>query len=170
MVTRPCPRSIRTSLRKRRDAHNHAEVSPEFYAAAAGKRLLSGLIAAHQTFGDQLRWNPHHHCLVVEEGLDEHGTFIPVPLSGLDQMTEVFRRRLIRLLVEKELLSGELARSARCTHPRYRNRGSFFILSIIRIENPEINRGKSDRLLDEAWFPFNAIFGEPMRFLDLWTN
>ena len=48
---------------------------------------------------------------MVEEGLDEHGTFIPVPLSGLDQMTEVFRRRLIRLLVEKELLSGEVARN-----------------------------------------------------------
>ena len=111
MVTRPCPRSIRTSLRKRRDAHNHAEVSPEFYAAAAGKPLLSGVIAAHQTFGDQLRWNPHHHCLVLEEALDEHGTFIPVPLSGLEQMTEVFRPRLIRLSVEKELVSGEFARN-----------------------------------------------------------
>lgn len=83
----------------------------EFYNAAAGKPLLSGIIAAHQTFGDQLRWNPHHHCLVLEGGFDEAGTFIPVPLSGLDQMTEVFRRRLIRLLAQKKLLSEEFARN-----------------------------------------------------------
>lgn len=79
-----------------------AEVAPliytiisEFYNAAAGKPLLSGVIAAHQTFGDQLRWNLHRHCLVLEGGFGEDGRFISVPLSGLNQMTEVFRRRLI---------------------------------------------------------------------------
>ncbi len=78
--------------------------------AAAGKPLASGVITAHQTFGDQLRWNPHHHCLVLEGGFDEAGRFIHVPLSGLDQMTAVFRRRLIWLLVEKELLAEYIAR------------------------------------------------------------
>ena len=52
-----------------------------------------------------MRWNAHFHSLVVEGGFDEAGRFIHVPLSGLDQMTEVFRRRLIWLLVEKDLLS-----------------------------------------------------------------
>jgi hypothetical protein len=61
--------------------------------------LLSGVIA-RQTFGDQVRWNPHQHCLVLEGGFDEAGRFIHVPLSGLDQMTDVFCRRLIWLLVE----------------------------------------------------------------------
>ena len=58
-----------------------------------------------------MRWNPHQQYLVVEEGFDEDGTFISVPLSGLQQMTEVFRRLLIWLLVEKELLSEEFARN-----------------------------------------------------------
>jgi hypothetical protein len=41
----------------------------------------------------------------LEGDFDEEGTFVRAPLSGLDQVTVVFRRRLIRLLVEKELLS-----------------------------------------------------------------
>jgi hypothetical protein len=110
------PKALRQFFRH--DRRLFAEVSrliytiiTEFYAAAAGKPILSGVIAAHQTFGDQLRWNPHHHCLVLEGGFDEAGRFIHVPLSGLDQMTEVFRRRLIWLLVEKDLLAEEFARN-----------------------------------------------------------
>ena len=37
--------------------------------------------------------------------------FISVPLSGLKQMTKVYRRRLIWILVEKEFLSKEFARN-----------------------------------------------------------
>jgi hypothetical protein len=110
------PKALRPFFRH--DRRLFAEVSrliytiiSEFYAAAAGKPILSGVIAAHQTFGDQLRWNPHHHCLVLEGGFDEEGRFIHVPLSGLKQMTEVFRRRLIWLLVEKKLLAEDFAQN-----------------------------------------------------------
>jgi len=110
------PKALRPFFRH--DRRLFAEVSrlihtiiSEFYNAAADKPLLSGVIAAHQTFGDQLRWNPHHHCLVLEGGFDEAGRFVHVPLSGLEQMTEVFRRRLIWLLVDKELLAEDFAQS-----------------------------------------------------------
>jgi len=53
----------------------------------------------------------HHHCLVLEGGFDKEGRFILVPLSGLEQMTEVFRRRLIWLLVEKKLLAEDFAQN-----------------------------------------------------------
>ena len=109
------PKALRPFFRH--DRRLFAEVSrliytiiSEFYAAAAGEPLLSGVIAAHQTFGDQLRWNPHHHCLVLEGGFDGEGRFVHVPLSGRGQMTEVFRRRLICLLVQKELLAEYIAR------------------------------------------------------------
>jgi len=82
-----------------------------FYTAAAGKALLTRIVTAFQSYGDLLRWNSHFHSLVVEGGFDEAGTFLSVPLSGLDQMTEVFRRSLIWLLVEKELLFEEFARN-----------------------------------------------------------
>ncbi len=110
------PKALRPFFRH--DRRLFAEVSrliytiiSEFYNATADKPLLSGVIASHQTFGDQLRWNPHHHCLVLEGGFDEAGRFIHVPLTGLGQMTEVFRRRLIWLLVEKELLAESFAQS-----------------------------------------------------------
>lgn len=109
------PKALRPFFRH--DRRLFAEVSrliytiiAEFYNAAAGKPLVTGIVTAFQSFGDLLRWNAHFHSLVVEGGFDEDGTFIPVPLSGLDQMTEVFRRRLIWLLVEKGLLSEEFAR------------------------------------------------------------
>ena len=110
------PKALR--LYFRHDQRLFAEVSrliysiiAEFYAEAAGRSLLTGVIIAHQTFGDQLRWNPHYHCLVLEGGFDEQGTFVSVPFSGLQAMTEVFRRRVIWLLVEKELLSAEFAQN-----------------------------------------------------------
>ncbi|MEE8441552.1 MAG: transposase zinc-binding domain-containing protein [Spirochaetia bacterium] len=64
------PKTMRPFFRH--DRRLFAEVSRliyaiigEFYSEAAGRSLLTGLIVAHQTFGDQLRWNPHYHCLVL---------------------------------------------------------------------------------------------------------
>jgi len=56
-----------------------------------------------------LRWNPHFHALVVEGGFDEGGTFVCVPFSGLQAMTEVVCRRVITLLVDRKLLSDDFA-------------------------------------------------------------
>jgi len=52
--------------------------------------LLAGLIIAHQTFGDMLRWNPHFHAIVLEVGFDEHGRFFYIPFNGLQAMLELF--------------------------------------------------------------------------------
>ena len=53
-----------------------------------------------------LRWNSHFHAIVLEGGFDEAGTFVYIPFSGLQSMTEVFRHRVVKLLVEQEFLSG----------------------------------------------------------------
>jgi hypothetical protein len=81
----------------------------EFYAEAAGRPLMTGMIVAHQTYGDMLRFNPHFHAIVLEGGFDDEGTFFYIPFSGLDAMVEVFRRRVVWLLVEKELLAADFA-------------------------------------------------------------
>jgi transposase len=83
----------------------------EFYEEAAGRSLLSGMVIAHQTFGDMLRWNPHFHAIVLEGGFDDEGTFFYIPFTGLDSMAEVFRRRVIKLLVERELLNENFAQN-----------------------------------------------------------
>jgi hypothetical protein len=69
------------------------------------------MVIAHQAFGDMLRFNPHFHAIVLEGGLDEKGTFFYIPFSGLQLMAEVFRRRVIKILVEHELLNEDLART-----------------------------------------------------------
>ncbi|MEM6411840.1 MAG: transposase, partial [Pseudomonadota bacterium] len=71
----------------------------------------TGTVIAHQTFGDMLRWNPHFHAIVLEDGFDEEGTFFYIPFSGLQSMTDLFRRRVIKLLVQRELLAEDFVRN-----------------------------------------------------------
>ena len=58
-----------------------------------------------------LRFNPHFHAIVLEGGFDEEGTFFYIPFSGLQSMTELFRRRVIKFLVGQELLNEDFARN-----------------------------------------------------------
>ena len=58
-----------------------------------------------------LRWNPHFHAIVLEGGFDDEGTFVYIPFSGLQSMVEVFRRRVIKLLVERGKLNEQFARN-----------------------------------------------------------
>ena len=84
----------------------------EFYCEAVGRPVLTGMVRmviAHQTFGDLLRFNPHYHAIVLEGGFDAEGTFFYIPFSGLQSMIEVFRRRVIKLLVARKLVNEEFA-------------------------------------------------------------
>ena len=58
-----------------------------------------------------LRFNPHFHAIVLEGGFDNEGTFFYIPFSGLQAMVEVFRRRVIKLLVARELLNEDFAQN-----------------------------------------------------------
>jgi len=49
--------------------------------------------------------------IVLEGGFDEEGTFFYIPFSGLQSMTELFRRRVIKLLVQRKLLNDDFARN-----------------------------------------------------------
>ena len=44
---------------------------------------------------------------------DEEGTSFYIPFSGLQSMMEVFRRGVIKLLVQRELLNEDFARALR---------------------------------------------------------
>ena len=71
-----------------------------------------------------LRWNPHFHVgcqaeqpkaatrpIILEGGFDKERTFFYIPFSGLQWMTKFFRRRVIKLLVGRELLNEDFARN-----------------------------------------------------------
>lgn len=83
----------------------------DFYRAVAGSEIDTGMVIAHQTFGDMLRWNPHFHAILLEGGFDEDGTFVYLPFSGLEKMTEYFRRIVLRFFTERKLLSEQFARN-----------------------------------------------------------
>lgn len=110
------PKAIRPFFRH--DRSLFADVSKliyqllrEFDNKAAGRPLLTGMVIAHQTFGDMLRWNPHHHVIALEGGFDDEGTFFYIPFSGLQPMIEIFRRRIIKLFVERDLFNRSFARN-----------------------------------------------------------
>ena len=51
-----------------------------------------------------LRFNSHWHCIILEGGIDEEGSFHHIPIKDTSQLIEVFRRRVIKLFVETGLL------------------------------------------------------------------
>ncbi len=83
----------------------------EFYKEAAGKEIKTGMVIAHQTFGDMLRFNPHFHCLVLEGGFDNEGNFVYIPFSDLKKMTEYFRRKVINLFLKIKMINEDFARN-----------------------------------------------------------
>jgi hypothetical protein len=61
--------------------------------------------------GDRLRCNARFPFLVVAGGFDEDGRSIPIPLSGLNEMTEVFRQRLTWFVLEHGLHAKDRAQN-----------------------------------------------------------
>jgi hypothetical protein len=78
----------------------------ETVQTAVGK---TGILVSYQSYGDLVRWNPHYHCLVLEGRIDETGSFHHIPIKDTVSLTEVFRRRVIKLFVDRGLLDRSFA-------------------------------------------------------------
>ena len=84
----------------------------DFYREVSGKEISTGMVITHQTFGDMLRWNPHFHAILLEGGFDDDdGTFVYLPFSGLEKMTEYFRRTVLEFFTDKKLLTEQFAQN-----------------------------------------------------------
>ena len=129
----------------------------EFYHQAAGRPIRTGVIIAHQTFGDMLRWNPHFHAIVLEGGFDEQGTFGYIPLGHLQAMTELPRRRVVALLVAHKLLDRRFARNMLS----WRHSG-FSIDNSVRILDRGVQRSLADYVSRPA-ISLNKIRYEPFK-------
>jgi hypothetical protein len=110
------PKALRIFLRN--DRKLFADLSrliyaiiKDFYKEAAEKEISTGMVIAHQTFGDMLRWNPHFHTIVLEGGFDKVGNFVYIPFSGLQKMTECFRRKVIILFLKNDLITKNFAKN-----------------------------------------------------------
>jgi len=81
----------------------------DYYNEAANTAVKPGILVSYQSFGDLLRFNPHYHCLVLEGGIDETGSFHHIPIKDTVSLTEVFRRLVIKLFVDRGLLARGFA-------------------------------------------------------------
>jgi hypothetical protein len=81
----------------------------DYYIEAVKTTVKTGSIVSYQSFGDLMRWNPHFHCIVLEGGIDEAGSFHHIPIKDTAKLTEVFRRRVIKLVVDRGLLDRGFA-------------------------------------------------------------
>ena len=138
------PKALRIFFRHDRRLFGHVSrliyrIVQEFYQQAAGRPIRTGVITAHQTFGDMLRWNPHFHSIVLEGGFDEQGTFVYIPLGHLETMTELLRRRVIALLVARKLLDRRFARNMLS----WRHSG-FSVDNSVRILDPGVQRSLAE--------------------------
>ena len=55
-------------------------------------------------------WHPHWHTIVLEGGFDRHDTFFFIPLGATAALTEIWRRSVVALFLEKGLLNPDFAR------------------------------------------------------------
>ena len=74
--------------------------------------IYPGGVLVPQTFGGLANWNPHVHGLVTDTCRDRKGNIFPMPtITGEDLhgIEEIFRSLVLKLLVDEEMLSPELA-------------------------------------------------------------
>ena len=81
----------------------------DFYNESAPAALKTASVVSYKSFGDLVRGNPHYHCIVLEGGIDEAGSFHHIPIKDSAKLTEVFRRRVIKLFVDRGLLDSRFA-------------------------------------------------------------
>jgi hypothetical protein len=81
----------------------------DFYNETAKTTVKGGAVVSYQSFGDLMRFNPHWHCIILEGGIDEEGSFHHIPIKDTSKITEVFRQRVIKYFVDKGLLDQSFA-------------------------------------------------------------
>ena len=95
-------------------SHLVINIIQEYYNEVTKKDIQTGIILAYQTAGTFIWWNAHWHGIVMEGGFDKAGNFVYLPITSTTKMTEVFRRRVIKLFVDKKLITDSFARGLLC--------------------------------------------------------
>jgi hypothetical protein len=86
------------------------DILRRFFCQAAGRSLRCAMVCSHQTFGEFGVWHPHWHTIVLEGGFDRHDCLFFIPLGATAALTEIWRRRVVALFLDKGLLNPDFAR------------------------------------------------------------
>jgi hypothetical protein len=90
-------------------------------------------------------WNPHWHTIALEGGFDRDDGFFFIPLGANEELTEIWRCRVVALFIEKGLLNPHFAR----TLLSWRHSG-FSIDSATRIYDQDARRSLSQYIVRAA--------------------
>lgn len=76
--------------------------------ALAGEPTLAvGIVGCIQTHGSLANWHPHLHMIATDGGFRPDGTFVSWPAHDTAQLSEAFRRAVLRLFVRLGLFERE---------------------------------------------------------------
>lgn len=78
-----------------------------YFEALIVEELAPGVVVAVQTFRDRINFHPHLHLLVTEGGVDRAGIFCRLQRLDDARLVALFGREVLRLLVDRGLLSPE---------------------------------------------------------------
>ena len=67
-----------------------------------------GMAMAIQTFGEYLNFHPHLHAVVADGLFMKSGMFHVLPKGDIKQLEEIFRNKVIKLLLDEGLLAKEM--------------------------------------------------------------
>ncbi|MBC8316600.1 MAG: transposase [Desulfobulbaceae bacterium] len=67
---------------------------------------IVGAVMTIQTFGDYARWHPHIHAIVADGLFRRNGVFYVMPKTSLKPLAELFRGRLLQLLVKEGVIDN----------------------------------------------------------------
>jgi len=76
-----------------------------FREATADKKAVPGCIVSIQTYGDEINFQPHLHCLVTDGSISQDGTFYPVSWVDTEKLMRLFRRRLLKCLLAEQKIT-----------------------------------------------------------------
>ena len=73
-------------------------VSRFFYNINHKRQFVPGFICVLHTFGRDLKWNPHIHCIISEGGFDKDGFWRPVTHFNYKYFRKAFQTVLLNLM------------------------------------------------------------------------
>ena len=79
------------------------ETLKEYMSAA--DNTMPGCACSIQTFSDFLGFNPHCHIIISDGIFDDHGIFQITPYCDAHALEELFRHKLLKMLLKKGAIS-----------------------------------------------------------------
>lgn len=82
-------------------------ISEYLQPASPAVGLRPAAVNAIQTFGDFLGYNPHCHMRVAHDAFHENGAFTVAPAPDGKQIAELFRHKVLKMLLAKGRITPE---------------------------------------------------------------